>query len=75
MDRHQKPSSCLILRRYPTLNHYCVALVDRLFSKAAFTQRQPASSVERLANQRVHLARDEVSDWVDAQRSTLAALV
>ncbi|GFS88183.1 hypothetical protein TNCV_3149481 [Trichonephila clavipes] len=34
-----------------------------------------AASVERLANQRLHLARDEVSDWLDAQRSTLTALV
>ncbi|GFS84797.1 hypothetical protein TNCV_2956931 [Trichonephila clavipes] len=28
-----------------------------------------------LANQRLHLARDEVSDWLDAQRSTITALV
>ncbi|GFT60880.1 hypothetical protein TNCV_3616051 [Trichonephila clavipes] len=37
--------------------------------------RHSASSVERLANQRLHLRRDEVSDWLDAQRSTLTALV
>ncbi|GFT46673.1 hypothetical protein TNCV_3184761 [Trichonephila clavipes] len=30
---------------------------------------------QRLANQRLHLGRDEVSDWLDAQHSTLAALV
>ncbi|GFV20548.1 hypothetical protein TNCV_4143091 [Trichonephila clavipes] len=36
--------------------------------KAAFTPRLSASSVERLANQRLHLARDEVSDWLDARR-------
>ncbi|GFX42861.1 hypothetical protein TNCV_5072251 [Trichonephila clavipes] len=34
-----------------------------------------AVSVERLANQRLHLGRDEVSDWLDAQRSTLTVLV
>ncbi|GFT84064.1 hypothetical protein TNCV_1149471 [Trichonephila clavipes] len=34
-----------------------------------------AASVERLANQRLHLGRDEASDWLDSQRSTLAALV
>ncbi|GFY19113.1 hypothetical protein TNCV_4224771 [Trichonephila clavipes] len=42
--------------------------------KAEFTQRMSASSVERLANQRLHLVRDEVSDWLDAQLSTLTAL-
>ncbi|GFU19511.1 RNase H domain-containing protein [Trichonephila clavipes] len=42
-------------------------------SKSAFTPRLSASSVERLANQR--LARDEVSDWLDAQRLMLTALV
>ncbi|GFU89380.1 hypothetical protein TNCV_1783621 [Trichonephila clavipes] len=35
------------------------------FSKAAFTPRLSASSVERRANQRLHLGRDEVSDWLD----------
>ncbi|GFV30533.1 hypothetical protein TNCV_3348271 [Trichonephila clavipes] len=44
-------------------------------SLTAFTPRQPASSVERLANQRLHLGRNEVSDWIDAQHSTLTALV
>ncbi|GFW71725.1 hypothetical protein TNCV_219391 [Trichonephila clavipes] len=44
-------------------------------SGAAFTPRQSASSVERLANQRLHLGRDEVSDWLDSQCSTLTALV
>ncbi|GFW37522.1 hypothetical protein TNCV_861291 [Trichonephila clavipes] len=34
-----------------------------------------AVSVERLANLRPHLARDEDFDWLDAQRSTLTALV
>ncbi|GFX86370.1 uncharacterized protein TNCV_2562591 [Trichonephila clavipes] len=34
---------------------------------AAFTPRQPTSSVESLTNQRLHLGRDEVSDWQDAQ--------
>ncbi|GFX59549.1 hypothetical protein TNCV_2034771 [Trichonephila clavipes] len=43
--------------------------------KAAFTPRQLASSIERRTNQRLHLARDEVSDWLDAQHSTLTALV
>ncbi|GFV51527.1 uncharacterized protein TNCV_2908301 [Trichonephila clavipes] len=43
--------------------------------KAAFTPRQSASSVGRLAYQRLHFARDEVSDWLDAQRLTLTALV
>ncbi|GFU03794.1 hypothetical protein TNCV_1473861 [Trichonephila clavipes] len=42
--------------------------------KAEFTPSLSASSVERLANQRLHLALDEVSDWLDAQRSTLTAL-
>ncbi|GFU84507.1 hypothetical protein TNCV_1818391 [Trichonephila clavipes] len=36
--------------------------------KAEFTPRLSASSVERLANQRLRLGRDEVSDWLDAQR-------
>ncbi|GFX33409.1 hypothetical protein TNCV_4122431 [Trichonephila clavipes] len=43
--------------------------------KAAFTPRLSTSSVESLANQRLHLARDEVSDWLDSQRWTLTALV
>ncbi|GFX77991.1 hypothetical protein TNCV_971461 [Trichonephila clavipes] len=43
--------------------------------KAAFTPRLSASSVERRANQRLLLARDEVFDWLDAQRLTLTALV
>ncbi|GFV44633.1 hypothetical protein TNCV_1701931 [Trichonephila clavipes] len=46
-----------------------------LYSKATFTPRLSASSVECLANERLHLARDEVSDWLDAQSSTLTALV
>ncbi|GFX62663.1 uncharacterized protein TNCV_4868231 [Trichonephila clavipes] len=33
-----------------------------------------ASSVERLANQRLYLGRDEVSDWLYAQCSTLTVL-
>ncbi|GFU70647.1 hypothetical protein TNCV_528001 [Trichonephila clavipes] len=36
----------------------------------AFTPRQSASSVDRLANQRLHLARYEVSDWLNDQHST-----
>ncbi|GFT84778.1 hypothetical protein TNCV_2767721 [Trichonephila clavipes] len=44
------------------------------FLGTAFTPRQSASSVECLANQGLHLARDEVSDWLDAQCSTLTAL-
>ncbi|GFV58512.1 HTH_48 domain-containing protein [Trichonephila clavipes] len=43
--------------------------------KAAFTPRQPASCVERLAHRRFHLGRNEVSDRLDAQRLTLTALV
>ncbi|GFS50151.1 hypothetical protein TNCV_2801 [Trichonephila clavipes] len=39
-----------------------------LISKAEFTQRLSASSVERLANQRLHLGRDEVSDLLDTRR-------
>ncbi|GFW46261.1 hypothetical protein TNCV_2813561 [Trichonephila clavipes] len=31
----------------------------------AFTPRLSASSIKRLANQRLHFARDEVSDWLD----------
>ncbi|GFT29880.1 hypothetical protein TNCV_4892541 [Trichonephila clavipes] len=34
--------------------------------QAAFTPRQSAWRVERLANQRLHLARDKVSEWLDA---------
>ncbi|GFT76474.1 hypothetical protein TNCV_3022501 [Trichonephila clavipes] len=30
---------------------------------------------QRLANQRLHFARDEASDWLAAQRSTLTSLV
>ncbi|GFX56081.1 hypothetical protein TNCV_1954011 [Trichonephila clavipes] len=33
-----------------------------------------AVSVKRLANQRLHLARDEVSDWLDAQRSQVSEM-
>ncbi|GFX16801.1 hypothetical protein TNCV_2517811 [Trichonephila clavipes] len=44
-------------------------------SKAEFTPRLSASSVERRADQRPYLARDEVSDWLYPQRSTLTALV
>ncbi|GFU15307.1 hypothetical protein TNCV_954571 [Trichonephila clavipes] len=43
--------------------------------KDTFSLRQSASRVERLANQRLYLGQDEVSDWLDAQRSTLTALV
>ncbi|GFX63982.1 hypothetical protein TNCV_41581 [Trichonephila clavipes] len=32
-----------------------------------------AVSEERLVNQRLHLGRDKVSDWLDAQRSTALA--
>ncbi|GFT25527.1 hypothetical protein TNCV_3174031 [Trichonephila clavipes] len=39
-----------------------------------FTPMQSARSVERLANQRLHLVQNEVFDWLDAQRSTLTAL-
>ncbi|GFX82302.1 hypothetical protein TNCV_973141 [Trichonephila clavipes] len=42
-------------------------------TKASFAPRQPASSVERLANQ--NLGRSEVSDWLAAQHPTLTALV
>ncbi|GFW98986.1 hypothetical protein TNCV_1782051 [Trichonephila clavipes] len=35
---------------------------------AAFTPRLSASNVKRRANQRLNLGRDEVSDWLDAQR-------
>ncbi|GFT33089.1 hypothetical protein TNCV_4368101 [Trichonephila clavipes] len=41
-----------------------------LSSKAEFTPRLSASSVKRLANQRLHLGRNEVSDWLDARHST-----
>ncbi|GFU41065.1 hypothetical protein TNCV_2973131 [Trichonephila clavipes] len=43
--------------------------------KAAFTPRKSASSIKRLANQKLYLGRDEVSDWLDAQLSTPTALV
>ncbi|GFU34718.1 hypothetical protein TNCV_1994241 [Trichonephila clavipes] len=33
-----------------------------------------ASSVKRLANQRLHLGRNEVSDWLDARHSTFVRL-
>ncbi|GFW44666.1 hypothetical protein TNCV_4482111 [Trichonephila clavipes] len=39
--------------------------------KAEFKPRR--TNVKRLANQRLHFARDEVSDWLDARR--LYALV
>ncbi|GFU86278.1 uncharacterized protein TNCV_369341 [Trichonephila clavipes] len=49
--------------------------VDRkLRSKAEFTPRLSASSVRRLANQRLHLGRNEVSDWLDARHSTFVRL-
>ncbi|GFW00048.1 hypothetical protein TNCV_3568381 [Trichonephila clavipes] len=32
-------------------------------------------SCQRRANQRLHLGRDEVSDWLDAQSSTRTAMV
>ncbi|GFW61429.1 hypothetical protein TNCV_346771 [Trichonephila clavipes] len=34
----------------------------------------PAYSVKRLANQRLHLGRNEVSDWLDARHSTFVRL-
>ncbi|GFW01806.1 hypothetical protein TNCV_60581 [Trichonephila clavipes] len=37
--------------------------------------RQKSLGTSGLDNQRLHFARDEVSDWLDAQRSTLTALV
>ncbi|GFX04542.1 hypothetical protein TNCV_900701 [Trichonephila clavipes] len=40
-------------------------------SKAEFTPRLSASSVKRLANQRLHLGQNEVSDWLDARHSAL----
>ncbi|GFV92048.1 hypothetical protein TNCV_1894841 [Trichonephila clavipes] len=52
-----------------------VAAIEGVDGKTAFTPRQSASSFERLANQMLHLGRDEVSDWLDAQRSTMTALV
>ncbi|PRD32236.1 UNVERIFIED_CONTAM: hypothetical protein NCL1_21116 [Trichonephila clavipes] len=49
--------------------NYCGVLIpDADKGRAAFTPRQPTSSVESLTNQRLHLGRDEVSDWQDAQR-------
>ncbi|GFV14090.1 dynein heavy chain 5 [Trichonephila clavipes] len=42
-------------------------LLSRIHAKAA--------NVERLANQRLHLERNEVSYWLDAQRLTLTAVV
>ncbi|GFU68453.1 hypothetical protein TNCV_3869451 [Trichonephila clavipes] len=43
-------------------------------SKAEFTPRLSASSIKRLANQRLHLGRNEVSDWLDARHSTFVRL-
>ncbi|GFT47318.1 hypothetical protein TNCV_3749061 [Trichonephila clavipes] len=43
--------------------------------KAEFTPRLSASSVERLANQKLHLGQNEVSDSLGTQRTTLTALV
>ncbi|GFX45010.1 60S ribosomal protein L6 [Trichonephila clavipes] len=58
------------------LNHWATAALLQISENLiAFTPRQPVSSVERLANQRLHLARDEVSDWLDAQCSMLAAFL
>ncbi|GFY15310.1 hypothetical protein TNCV_1571211 [Trichonephila clavipes] len=42
--------------------------------EAEFTPRLSASSVKRLANQRLHLGRNEVSDWLDARHSTFVRL-
>ncbi|GFX48903.1 HTH_38 domain-containing protein [Trichonephila clavipes] len=42
--------------------------------KAEFTPRLSASSVKRLANQRLHLGRNEVSDSLDARHSTFVRL-
>ncbi|GFW62941.1 c2H2-type domain-containing protein [Trichonephila clavipes] len=39
-----------------------------------FTSRLSASSVKRLANPRLHLGRNEVSDWLDARHSTFVRL-
>ncbi|GFW60761.1 hypothetical protein TNCV_571071 [Trichonephila clavipes] len=47
-------------------------------TKDAFTSRQSESSVERLANQRLHIARDKVSDWVcnaDLESEKIMALL
>ncbi|GFW47730.1 hypothetical protein TNCV_2829201 [Trichonephila clavipes] len=53
--------------RHRSQRHYTGWVATRR-TNAAFTPRQPASSVERLANYRLYLARDEVSDWLDPQR-------
>ncbi|GFX57348.1 nibrin [Trichonephila clavipes] len=45
-----------------------------VISSAEFTPRLSASSVNRLANQRLQLGRDEVSDWLDARPSTFVRL-
>ncbi|GFT97203.1 hypothetical protein TNCV_3858581 [Trichonephila clavipes] len=44
-----------------SLSMYMAGLLWHHDSKAAFTPRQSASRVERLANQRLHPARDEVT--------------
>ncbi|GFT11669.1 transposable element Tcb2 transposase [Trichonephila clavipes] len=49
--------------------------IDNLILSMPRRSRLSASSVERQANQRLHLGQDEVSDWLDAQHSTLTALV
>ncbi|GFT06755.1 hypothetical protein TNCV_643101 [Trichonephila clavipes] len=68
-----------VLRLIETLSPYVKVVpfnpLKSVNVKAKFTPKLSASSVERLASQRLHLGRDKVSDWLDAQRSTLTALV
>ncbi|GFU56134.1 hypothetical protein TNCV_711961 [Trichonephila clavipes] len=55
------PQPAMILTTKLSCSH-----IPFLNHKAAFTPRQSASGVERLANQRLLFARDTVFDWLDA---------
>ncbi|GFX75283.1 hypothetical protein TNCV_3043051 [Trichonephila clavipes] len=52
----------------------CDKSIRHFSTKAEFTPRLSASSVKRLANQRLHLGRNEASDWLDARNSTFVRI-
>ncbi|GFX83776.1 ion transport peptide-like [Trichonephila clavipes] len=66
-DYFIKCVDALLLRKDQQTLDY---MVNQLYGR----RRLSASSVKRLANQRLHLGRNEVSDWLDARHSTFVRL-
>ncbi|GFV85442.1 hypothetical protein TNCV_3772661 [Trichonephila clavipes] len=52
-----------------------LSIIECSLCKSEFTPKLSVTSVECPANQRPHFGRDDVSNWLEAQRSTLTALV